>query len=108
MTSEHRAGATPSKLCLRHAQVDTLLAQVGVGDRQAFGALYDQLSGAVYAMGLAAGYEPRLAAEVTQDVFLRWWRQAGTFDPMSGSAWTWLQAIAVETVGSRSRTPSHA
>ena len=89
--------------CPRHSSLDSLLVRVGDGDRDAFAALYDEMSRTVYGMSLRAGHEPSFAAQITLDVFLCAWLKAGTYDPEAESAWTWVRAIAWTTITAQSR-----
>lgn len=93
--------------CPRHANLDSLLVRVGEGDRSAFAAFYDETSRSVYGLSLSCGHEPALSAQVTLDVFLKAWQQAGAYDPLAESAWGWVRAIAFKEinrqVGARSR-----
>jgi RNA polymerase sigma-70 factor (ECF subfamily) len=103
--SSHSLGFDPDgNLCSRHSSLDSLLVRVGDGDRDAFAALYDEMSRTVHGISLSGGHEPGLAAEVTLDVFLCAWSKAGSFDPAVESAWTWMRAIARTTITTRSRS----
>ncbi|MEV6653466.1 ECF RNA polymerase sigma factor SigK [Streptomyces sp. NPDC051219] len=74
--------------------LDELLARVARGDRDAFGAVYDAVSGPV--MGLVARIlrDPALAEEVTQDVLLEVWRTSGRFSRELGTAMAWVMVLA--------------
>lgn len=87
--------------CPRQDGIDSLLVSVGAGDRKAFAALYDSLSPTVYAMSLCEGNDLLRSAEVTQDVFVRAWQRARSYEPTSGSAWAWIQTITREAMHSR-------
>ena len=103
MSSTRSAPAAQSTdhMCPRHTAIDSLLVRTGDGDSDAFAAFYDLVGPTVYAMSVGSGHGPRIAAEVTYDVFDRTWRQARTYDPEAASAWTWLRAIARESINSR-------
>jgi len=70
-----------------------LLARVAEGRTDAFAELYER-----YAARLCAFLQPSLghagAAETTQEVLMRVWRNAHRFDPSRASAATWIYAIA--------------
>jgi RNA polymerase sigma-70 factor (ECF subfamily) len=69
-----------------------LVARTARGEVAAFTALFDRHAGAVN--GLAARFCGRsLAEDVTQDVFLVLWRNAGRFDPDRNSVRGWLLTI---------------
>ena len=91
-------------LCSRHTSLDSLLVRVGDGDRDALATLYDEMSRTVYGMSLSGVQQPALAAQITLDVFLCAWLQAGTYDPDVESAWTWVRAIAWKTITAQSRS----
>lgn len=99
-----RTAAAVDTLCPRHSRLDSLLVEVGVGDREAFAALYDEFVQTVYQMSLNGGHEPSRATQITFDVFLCAWLRAGVYDPEVESAWTWLRAIAATTITAQSST----
>jgi RNA polymerase sigma-70 factor (ECF subfamily) len=59
----------------------------------ALSALYDRYSRTVYGVGLKILGNRTLAEELVQDVFLKVWRSAGTFDSSRGSFSTWLYRV---------------
>jgi RNA polymerase sigma-70 factor (ECF subfamily) len=73
---------------------EELLAQVGTGDRAAFGALYDATAARVFGLVRRLVVDPAQAEEVTQDVYLEIWQTAPRFDPARGSALTWMFTLA--------------
>ena len=87
-----------------------LLVEVGHGDLDALARLYDEFAHPVYLMANRAVHDPRVSADVTQEVFLRVWREAGEFDPARSSAWAWIyeRARASTQDGRRSSRGSHA
>lgn len=93
---------TTDSSCARQRRLDDLLVRVGDGDRGAFAALYDELAHTVYAMTLSRTLEPRMSAQVTQDVFVRTWAQARSFEAAGGSAWAWVHALAHAATADRS------
>ena len=84
------------------ADIDVLLGRVARGDAQAFSALYDELSPAVFGLARRVVRDPVHAEDVTQEVFLDVWRQATRFDSSRGKGRTWILTIthrrAVDTV----------
>ena len=76
------------------ADIDVLVGRVARGDNQAFDALYDQVSSAVYGVARRVVRDPSRAEDVTQDVFLEVWRKASRFDRKLGKAKTWIMTIA--------------
>jgi RNA polymerase sigma-70 factor (ECF subfamily) len=71
-----------------------LVARVAGGDDDALGAIYDRYGGAVYSLALRIVRDGATAEEVTQEVFVRLWRAAASFDPAKGKVSTWLLRIA--------------
>jgi RNA polymerase sigma-70 factor (ECF subfamily) len=59
----------------------------------ALSTLYDRYSRTVYAVGSKILSERSLAEELVQEVFLKVWRSAGSFDPSRGSFSTWLYRV---------------
>jgi RNA polymerase sigma-70 factor, ECF subfamily len=59
----------------------------------ALSALYDRYARTVYGVGLKILGNRSLAEELVQDVFLKVWRSAGSFDPSRGSFSTWLYRV---------------
>jgi RNA polymerase sigma-70 factor (ECF subfamily) len=74
--------------------LERLLALVARGDRDAFEALYDKLSGPAYGLVRKVLRDPAQSEEVTQEVMLEVWRAASRFDPARGNASTWALTIA--------------
>lgn len=70
-----------------------LLRAVADGDQQAFAEVYDLLSPRVFGLALRIVRDRGLAEEVTQDVFMQIWRQAGEVDPARGSAIGWAMTL---------------
>lgn len=57
-------------------------------------ALYDRYGRLVFSMALRIVHERGAAEEVTQDVFLRCWRNLDRYQPSQGSLVSWLLSIA--------------
>jgi RNA polymerase sigma-70 factor, ECF subfamily len=73
---------------------ERLIARLsGPGVEAALSKLYDRYSRTVYGVGLKILGERSLAEELVQDVFLKAWRSAGTFDPSRSSFSTWLYRV---------------
>jgi RNA polymerase sigma-70 factor (ECF subfamily) len=70
-----------------------LLALIIQRDQSAFAALYDRYGVRVFGLAFRLLGDRQAAEEVTQDVFLRIWQRADTFQPGASSALAWLLAI---------------
>lgn len=66
------------------------------GDVAALGTVYDRYSRAVWSVAMSILRDRGLAEDATQEVFLRAWRAASTYDPSRGLA-PWLFTIARRT-----------
>jgi RNA polymerase sigma-70 factor (ECF subfamily) len=73
---------------------EDLIEAAAAGDGQALSALYDRYAAAVYALALGIVRNPEAAKEVTQEVFLSFWRRPGRFDRSRGSGRAWLLSLA--------------
>jgi RNA polymerase sigma-70 factor (ECF subfamily) len=71
-----------------------LVRRVAEGDVWAFEAIYDRYNAQVLRFALRVTGGQRAAEEVTQDVFVSFWRSAGRYDTDRGALNTWLFAIA--------------
>jgi RNA polymerase sigma-70 factor (ECF subfamily) len=74
--------------------LNRLIARVGEKDRAAFAQLYEATSSKLYGIVLRILSRRDLADEVLQDVYIRVWEKAATFDPQKASPITWLATIA--------------
>ena len=70
-----------------------LLALVVAREQGALAALYDRYGTRVFALALRLLGDRQAAEEVAQDVFLRIWQRADTFQPGASSVLAWLLAI---------------
>lgn len=71
-----------------------LVRSVASGDEMALGQLYDRFGQAVYSLCLRIVHDGATAEELTQEVFVRLWRSAASFDAARGRVSTWLLRIA--------------
>lgn len=72
---------------------EVLLHLIGDGDEVAFAMLYDRMAGWVYSLAISIVRNVTDAEEVTQDVFLRIWDRAETFNGSRGSVAAWLATV---------------
>lgn len=88
---------------------EALIAAVAGGDEASFGMLYDRYVKAVYSLALRIVQEQGVAEEVTQEVFVRLWRNAATFTSERGRFASWLLGmthhLAIDQVRRRRARP---
>lgn len=72
----------------------TLLRLVARQQESALSELYDRFSRLVFSMALNTLGERAQAEEVTQEVFLRLWQRAETYNPEQGKVSTWIASLA--------------
>ncbi|HEX6819428.1 MAG TPA: sigma-70 family RNA polymerase sigma factor [Ktedonobacterales bacterium] len=70
-----------------------LVARLAGGNEEALGQLYDRYGLAVYSLAVRIVHDGATAEEVAQEVFVRLWRAAASFDPAKGKVLTWLLRI---------------
>jgi RNA polymerase sigma-70 factor, ECF subfamily len=70
------------------------MVRAGQGDQEAFAQVYDATSARVFGLIVRVLRDRDQAAEVSQEVYLEAWRQAGGFDPQRGSVPGWLLTLA--------------
>ena|ERR1035441_1884985 len=74
--------------------LETLLAQVVMGNRPAFDALYRSTASRLFGICLRVLTQRAEAEDALQDVYTAVWRKAAQFDPAKASAISWLAMIA--------------
>jgi RNA polymerase sigma-70 factor, ECF subfamily len=93
MTAE-LPGERPRARAVPGGDLASLLAKVARGDQDAFAAVYDQIGALVLGLARRIIKDPAQSEEVTQEVLLEVWRSASRFDPVQGSARSWLLTMA--------------
>ncbi len=73
---------------------ETLLRLIARSQENALSELYDRYSHLVYSVALNTLSDAGRAEEVTQDVFIRVWEKARTYNAEQGRVVTWLTSIA--------------
>jgi RNA polymerase sigma-70 factor (ECF subfamily) len=81
--------------------LDALLPRVARGDTEAFTAVCDQVSGAVYGLVRRIIKDQPQAEELTAEVLLEVWRSASRFSPAEGSGLEWVMTMARRRAVSR-------
>jgi RNA polymerase sigma-70 factor (ECF subfamily) len=80
-----------------------LLAQAGVGDREAFRALYARYSAPLFSLAVRIMGDVGEAEEALQDAFVKIWRNAASFDSRRSRPFTWAVTILRRTCFDRLR-----
>lgn len=78
----------------RAEELARLMERVAGGDRQAFGRLYAHTAPRIYSVILRILRDEASADEVLQDVFVRVWQRAGSYNAGKARVTTWLTTIA--------------
>lgn len=73
---------------------EVLLNLIASSQENALGELYDRYGRLVFSVALNTLSDPSRAEEVTQDVFVRVWEKARTYDATQGKVVSWLTSIA--------------
>jgi RNA polymerase sigma-70 factor (ECF subfamily) len=84
----------PADWSERSRELGALLARSGLGDRQAFAALYERTSGHLFAVVLRIQRDRALAEDLLQDIYVGIWKAAAGFDAAQSQPLTWLTSIA--------------
>lgn len=80
--------------CRDDNQLTTLVDRAAVGDREAFGMLYDAVSPVVYGICRRVLRDENIAAETTQEVMLELWTKASSYSPDRGTVYAWAATVA--------------
>ncbi|NCO85341.1 MAG: sigma-70 family RNA polymerase sigma factor [Rhodobacterales bacterium] len=75
------------------ADIETLIARMALGDRAAFSALYTATSAKLFGVALRVLDNRAEAEDALQEVFVKVWRAAGTYQVNGLSPMTWLITI---------------
>ena len=78
------------------AEIDVrdLMLAISRADRGAFQKMYEATSSRLFGIVLRMVRDRPLAEEILQDVYLRIWQRAASYDPSSGAPFHWMVAIA--------------
>lgn len=87
-----------------------LVEGLAVDDQSAAAAFVRRFQGAVFGLAVSIVRDSGQAEDVSQEVFVRAWRAAGTYDPRRASVLTWLLTItrnaAIDAARMRRATPT--
>jgi RNA polymerase sigma-70 factor (ECF subfamily) len=73
---------------------ESLLRLIVQAQPEALGELYDRYNRLVFGMARSAVGDQALAEEITQDVFMRIWNKASTYQAEQGKVVNWIAGIA--------------
>jgi RNA polymerase sigma-70 factor (ECF subfamily) len=85
-----------------------LIVRVARGDQEAFGRVYDLVSGPILGLVRSVLRDPAQSEEVTQEVLVEVWRTAARFQPSRGSGMTWVLTLAHRRAVDRVRSAQAA
>ena len=80
-----------------------LIQRIGIGDRNAFEALYRRFARPVFGLALRRLGDRGRAEDALQETFTSVWRSAATYRPERGPGAPWLYAVARNAIVDRSR-----
>ncbi len=93
----------------RTADEIALLAQAGVGDREAFRALYDRYSRPLFSLAVHMVGDGAEAEDLLQETFVKMWRHARDYDPRLSRPFSWaatiLRRTCIDHLRRRQRVP---
>lgn len=75
-------------------QQDLLIEELRNGNQKAFERIYELYSESIFGIIYSILRDEKVAEEVLQDVFLKVWHKASTYDPEKGRFFTWILNIA--------------
>lgn len=79
---------------LRDGELARLIEAVARGDQSALRALYEAIAPKLLGIILRILQDRGAAEDALQEVFVRIWQRAGSYDPRAGAPVVWLVAIA--------------
>ena len=102
-------GMTSTKQTIKLAQtpLETCIAQIAIGDKNALAELYGETKTAVYGFALSLLKNASDAEDVLQDTYVRIWTSAEGYTPM-GKPMAWILTIAKNLATSKLRERSKA
>jgi RNA polymerase sigma-70 factor (ECF subfamily) len=102
----------PTSAAERATELADLLARTALGDRQAFRRLYERSSAHLLGVILRIERNRERAEELLQEVYVKVWRSASSFDASRAQANTWLTSVArnqaIDSLRRRQAEPERA
>jgi RNA polymerase sigma-70 factor, ECF subfamily len=89
----------PESAALRQA-----LKRMAAGEHPALAACYDLMGSVVFSLAVRMLRDRSAAEDVSQDIFVQVWRQAGNYDATRGSPEAWMMMIARTRILDRIRS----
>jgi RNA polymerase sigma-70 factor (ECF subfamily) len=90
-------------------QPDLLIIRLQNGDEKAFAKIYELYSQSLMGIIFSITQDEKISQELLQDVFLKIWEKADTYDPKKGRFFTWILNIArnkaIDELRSRNSEP---
>ncbi len=86
------------------SDIESMILQVGLGDRAAFSALYDATSAKLFGVCLRVLNNRAEAEDALQNVFVKVWQKARLYSANGYSPMTWLITLARNTAIDKLRT----
>jgi RNA polymerase sigma factor (sigma-70 family) len=85
---------SPASYAGRADALADLLARVSLGDRAAFATLYHQTASHLLGVVLRINRDRAQAEDLLQEIYVKIWSAAGSFDVQRAQPMTWLTSIA--------------
>lgn len=88
-------------------QQDGLILEFQNGNRKAFERIYQLYSESIFGVIFSIVKDEKIAEEILQDVFMKVWDNAGSYNSKKGRFFTWLLNIARNASIDQLRSKSH-